>query len=71
MAVSEIDDYGALDGMKVGLVASGEIGPFSDIRLEVIWQPTIPGKVESEFLLTFNDPMSENVRLDECCLLWV
>lgn len=50
--------------MKVGVIAAGEIGPFSDIRLEVIWQPTIPGKVDSEFLITFTDPMTENVRLD-------
>ncbi|KAL5014796.1 hypothetical protein ScPMuIL_009066 [Solemya velum] len=63
LAVSEIDDYGALDGMKVGVIAAGEIGPFSDIRLEVIWQPTIPGKVDSEFLITFTDPMTENIPI--------
>ena len=42
-------------------VSSGEIGPFSSIKLEIIWQPTIPGKVDSEFVISFTDPDSENV----------
>ena len=50
-----------LDGMSVGMVTSGKIAPHSTIKLEIIWQPTIPGKVDSEFLLTFEDPLSENV----------
>ena len=42
-------------------VSSGEIAPFSSIKLEIIWQPTIPGKVDSEFVISFSDPDSENV----------
>lgn len=61
LAVSEMDEYGVLDGMKVGLIASGELEPFSSVKLEIIWQPTIPGKVDSEFLITFSDPLSESV----------
>ena len=59
--MSEVEDYN-LDGMRVGPVVTGEIGPFSSVRLDIIWQPTIPGKVDSEFLVTFADPLSEGVR---------
>lgn len=55
-----MDDYN-LDGMHAGPPVSGEIGPFSSTRLEIVWQPTIPGKVESEFLVTFADPLSDGV----------
>ena len=60
LAVSEYD-YGSLDGMKVGPLSSGEIGPFSSTKLEIIWQPTVPGKVDTEFLITFTDPLSDGV----------
>ena len=63
LAISEMEDYGSLDGMRVGPLVTGEIGPFSSIRLEIVWQPTIPGKVDSEFLVTFADPLSEPVRI--------
>ncbi|KAL3862108.1 hypothetical protein ACJMK2_008101 [Sinanodonta woodiana] len=63
LAVSEMEDYGTLDGMKVGPLSSGEIGPFSSFKLDVIWQPTVPGKVDSEFLITFSDPLSERISV--------
>jgi hypothetical protein len=59
--ISEIEDYGSLDGMKVGPVSTGELGPFSSVKLEIIWQPHIPGKVVTEFLISFSDPLSESV----------
>ena len=55
-----MEDYN-LDGMRVGPVVTGEIGPFSSVRLDIVWQPTIPGKVDSEFLVTFADPLSDGV----------
>jgi hypothetical protein len=61
LAVSEMDDYGSLDGMKAGPISAGEIGPFASTKLEIIWNPSLPGKVDSEFLITFNDPLSESV----------
>jgi hypothetical protein len=60
LAVSEVEEYN-LDGMRVGSLVTGEIGPKSEIRLDIIWQPNIPGKVDSEFLVTFADPLSEGV----------
>lgn len=63
LLVSEMDDYSALDGMKVGPIAAGEIGPFSSIKLEIIWSPTVPGKVDSEFLVTFTDPLSDSISI--------
>ena len=44
-------------------VSTGEIPPFSQIKLEVVWQPTIPGKSDTEFVISFNDPDSESVSL--------
>ena len=44
-----------------------EIAPFSSVKLEVIWQPTVPGKVETEFIVAFTDPDSESVSAEETC----
>ncbi|XP_033763578.1 cilia- and flagella-associated protein 74-like isoform X1 [Pecten maximus] len=63
LAVSDHEDYGALDGMKVGAMAAGELEPFSSVKLEIIWQPTIPGKVDTEFLISFSDPLSESISV--------
>lgn len=60
-----MEDYGTLDGMKVGLVATGELGPFSSTKLEIIWQPHIPGRVDTEFLITFSDPLSDSVSVEK------
>ncbi|KAL4221191.1 hypothetical protein ACF0H5_019455 [Mactra antiquata] len=63
LLISEIDDYGTLDGMKAGPIATGEIGPFSSVKLEIIWNPSVPGKVDSEFLVTFADPLSDSISV--------
>ncbi|CAG2192855.1 unnamed protein product [Mytilus edulis] len=63
LAISEIEDYGSLDGMKVGPMSTGEVGPFSSVKLEIIWQPHIPGKVFTEFLISFSDPLSESISI--------
>ena len=47
-----------------GHLVSGEIGPFSTVRLEIVWQPTIPGKVDVDFAISFADAGSENVGSD-------
>lgn len=65
-----MEDYGTLDGMKVGLVATGELGPFSSTKLEIIWQPHIPGRVDTEFLITFSDPLSDSVSVEKALLFW-
>ncbi|KAL8571941.1 hypothetical protein ACOMHN_026153 [Nucella lapillus] len=62
LAVSEVEDYN-LDGMRVGPLVAGEIGPLSSLRLDIVWQPTIPGRVDSEFLVTFADPLSEGLSV--------
>lgn len=63
-----MEDYGTLDGMKVGLVATGELGPFSSTKLEIIWQPHIPGRVDTEFLITFSDPLSDSVSVEKALI---
>lgn len=65
MAVDHLDDLSDLDGMRVGggaTIATGEIGPFSSVKLDIVWQPTIPGKVDVDFCVSFTDPDSEMVR---------
>lgn len=66
-----MEDYGTLDGMKVGLVATGELGPFSSTKLEIIWQPHIPGRVDTEFLITFSDPLSDSVSVKKVLIFCV
>lgn len=66
-----MEDYGTLDGMKVGLVATGELGPFSSTKLEIIWQPHIPGRVDTEFLITFSDPLSDSVSVEKALIFCV
>uniref|UniRef100_A0A8C3SQ21 Cilia and flagella associated protein 74 n=1 Tax=Chelydra serpentina TaxID=8475 RepID=A0A8C3SQ21_CHESE len=34
----------------------GEIGPFSSIKLQIIFTPSIPGDVRAEFEITFDNP---------------
>ncbi|GFR64636.1 cilia- and flagella-associated protein 74 [Elysia marginata] len=58
LAVSDMEEYASLDGMRVGHLPAGEIGPFSSVKLEIIWQPTLPGRVDPEFVVSFADPLS-------------
>ena len=45
------------------MVTSGDIGPFASVRLDMVWQPTIPGKVDVDFGISFVDPLSEDVSV--------
>lgn len=67
LAVSEVDCN--LDGMRVGSVTTGEIGPLSSVQLDIIWHPTIPGQVQSEFLVTFADTQATSVSKSSCIKL--
>ncbi|XP_064642380.1 cilia- and flagella-associated protein 74-like [Lineus longissimus] len=62
-SVDDIEDLSSLDGMKVGAIASGWIEPFASVRLEIVWQPTIPGKIDTDFVLTFDDMESEDITV--------
>ena len=57
------DDF-SLYGMRVGSAMSGDVNAFTSVTLEIIWQPTVPGKVESEFRVAFTDPSLEEVSDD-------
>lgn len=63
MQVQDMEELYSLDGMKVGTLSSGDIGPFSSVKLEIIWQPTIPGRSDTEFILVFSDPESQQVYI--------
>lgn len=55
------DNTADLDGMTVGEVSEGEIGPFGSVKLEIIYQPTLPGRVDVDFELRFSDGDSNSV----------
>nr|XP_042708764.1 cilia- and flagella-associated protein 74 isoform X4 [Chrysemys picta bellii] len=42
--------------ITLGKVTEGEIGPFSSIKLQVIFTPSVPGDVHAEFEITFDNP---------------
>ena len=50
-------------------MSSGEIGPHSSIKLEIVWSSTIPIKVHAEFVVAFADPLSDNVSMSHLNLV--
>ncbi|CAL1527246.1 unnamed protein product [Lymnaea stagnalis] len=59
----EPEDPSTLDGMEVGPVFAGQIGPMSSEKLEIVWRPTLPGKVKAVFSVYFNDPLSRPISI--------
>ncbi|XP_074970392.1 cilia- and flagella-associated protein 74 [Phalacrocorax aristotelis] len=41
--------------IMLGKVTEGEIGPFSSVKLQIIFVPAIPGDVRAEFVITFDN----------------
>ena len=52
------DELAQIDGMKAGALRSGHIGPFQHIKLEILYDPLIPGQSIVEFEVSFTDPES-------------
>jgi len=48
--------------------ATGVMSPFSSMKLTIQWQPTIPGQVANNFVLSFDDEDSDDVSF---CILFV
>ncbi|XP_042557932.1 cilia- and flagella-associated protein 74 [Dipodomys spectabilis] len=44
--------------ITLGELTEGEIGPFSSIRVPIIFAPAIPGEVEARFKVAFKNPQS-------------
>ncbi|PKU33726.1 cilia- and flagella-associated protein 74 [Limosa lapponica baueri] len=42
--------------LMLGKVTEGEIGPFSSVKLQILFVPTIPGDAQAEFVITFDNP---------------
>ncbi|KAM6191797.1 cilia- and flagella-associated protein 74 [Sarcoramphus papa] len=42
--------------IMLGKVTEGEIGPFSSIKLQIIFVPAVPGDVQAEFVIMFDNP---------------
>ncbi|BFZ23894.1 hypothetical protein BsWGS_26933 [Bradybaena similaris] len=60
---SEEEDIGSLDGMMPGPLVAGEIGPYSSVLLEIVWQPTLTGDVKTEFTIFFADSQMEPISI--------
>ncbi|CAN8198676.1 unnamed protein product [Coccothraustes coccothraustes] len=42
--------------IMLGKVTEGEIGPFSSVKIPVLFVPAVPGDVRAEFVITFDNP---------------
>ncbi|XP_071945764.1 cilia- and flagella-associated protein 74-like isoform X2 [Antedon mediterranea] len=56
-------ELGDLDGMGVGKTTEGILEPFSSVKLEIIYNPSISGRVETEFEIHFDDQDSSVISV--------
>ncbi|XP_027711280.1 cilia- and flagella-associated protein 74 isoform X2 [Vombatus ursinus] len=52
----EINSGGSQAEIRLGEVTTNEIGPFSSVKIPIIFTPMIPGSSEAKFQLTFKNP---------------
>ncbi|XP_031553439.1 cilia- and flagella-associated protein 74-like, partial [Actinia tenebrosa] len=52
-----------MDGLKVGKMTSGHIGPFSTIQIEILFSPVKAGNALADFEISFTDPLSPPIML--------
>ncbi|PAA60217.1 hypothetical protein BOX15_Mlig021187g1 [Macrostomum lignano] len=52
------------DGMSVGRTSSGWLAPFSEVKLELVWLPSLPGGNRAEFRVDFDDPASASLSFE-------
>ncbi|CAK8682360.1 unnamed protein product [Clavelina lepadiformis] len=51
------------DELKVGQVMSGEIDPFSSVRLDIVFAPCVPGDIQANFRITFANQESDPIDI--------
>nr|XP_020637663.1 cilia- and flagella-associated protein 74 [Pogona vitticeps] len=51
-----------LPEITLGEVTEGDIGPFTSIKLQIIFTPTVPGDVRADFEITFDNPDCRPLR---------
>ncbi|XP_029434066.1 cilia- and flagella-associated protein 74 isoform X2 [Rhinatrema bivittatum] len=49
--------------IKLGEVTNGEIEPFSSVNVQIIFSPLIPGEIETDFEIAFDDPDCKSIPL--------
>ncbi|ETE63799.1 hypothetical protein L345_10440, partial [Ophiophagus hannah] len=42
--------------LKLGKVTEGDIVPFSSVKLQIIFTPVVPGTVQADFEIIFENP---------------
>ena len=52
------EEMAKIDGMRTGPLRSGQIGPFQEVKLELMYDPLMPGDSMVEFEVSFTDPGS-------------
>ncbi|XP_063001518.1 cilia- and flagella-associated protein 74 [Elgaria multicarinata webbii] len=50
--------------ITLGKVTEGDIGPFSSIKLQIIFTPAVPGDVQADFKITFGNPDCKPLRFN-------
>uniref|UniRef100_A0ABM5EKQ9 Cilia- and flagella-associated protein 74 isoform X1 n=3 Tax=Pogona vitticeps TaxID=103695 RepID=A0ABM5EKQ9_9SAUR len=51
-----------LPEIMLGEVTEGDIGPFTSVKLQIIFTPTVPGDVRADFEITFDNPDCRPLR---------
>ncbi|XP_048374425.1 cilia- and flagella-associated protein 74 isoform X2 [Sphaerodactylus townsendi] len=54
--LTPVTSHVELAEITLGKVTDGDIGPFSKVKLHIIFTPAVPGDVSAEFEITFNNP---------------
>ncbi|XP_052832827.1 cilia- and flagella-associated protein 74 isoform X2 [Octopus bimaculoides] len=65
---SNIEQEESLDDMdeedvdiSVGKESSGYIGPYSSVKLEIVWHPKLPGPLRTNYIFSFSDSSLETI----------
>ncbi|KAM8864226.1 cilia- and flagella-associated protein 74 isoform 2-T2 [Spinachia spinachia] len=57
------DSHADSGDLSLGYVREGEIGPLQSLQLEVLFSPTIPGRVQLDFHIVFSDFTSKPIPI--------
>lgn len=57
-----VDDMDEEDiDISVGKESSGYIGPYSSVKLDIVWHPKLPGPLRTNYIFSFSDSSLETV----------
>ncbi|XP_053308414.1 cilia- and flagella-associated protein 74 [Spea bombifrons] len=59
----QVESEEELIEIKLGEVTGGEIGPFTSVKIPIIFAPTFPGTAHALFEVSFDDPNSKQISV--------